>query len=50
MNSLPSFILLPWLLTISAPLSATFPEKGFTSIFNGKDLTGWEGMPGMWMV
>ena len=50
MNSLPSFVLLLWLSTISTPLSATSSEKGFTSIFNGKDLTGWEGMPGMWMV
>ena len=31
-------------------LTAPAVEKGFTSIFNGKDLTGWEGMPGMWMV
>ena len=49
MNSLPSFILLLWLSTISAPLSAP-PRKKASSIFNGKDLTGWEGMPGMWMV
>ncbi len=25
-------------------------EKGFTSIFNGKDLTGWDGKPGWWTV
>ena len=25
-------------------------EKGFTPIFNGKDLTGWEGEPGYWSV
>ena len=25
-------------------------EKGFTPIFNGKDLTGWEGEPGWWSV
>jgi hypothetical protein len=29
----------------SAPL-----EEGFTSMFNGKDLTGWEGKPGWWRV
>ena len=23
-------------------------EKGFVSIFNGKDLDGWDGQPGMW--
>lgn len=26
------------------------PEAGFTSLFNGKDLAGWEGMPGWWTV
>ena len=25
-------------------------EKGFVSMFNGKDLTGWEGQPGGWWV
>jgi len=25
-------------------------EQGFTPIFNGKDLTGWEGKPGGWWV
>jgi len=25
-------------------------EEGFTSMFNGKDLTGWEGKPGWWYV
>jgi 3-keto-disaccharide hydrolase len=25
-------------------------EKGFVSMFNGKDLTGWEGKPGGWWV
>jgi len=26
------------------------PEEGFTSIFNGKDLTGWDGNPDLWSV
>ncbi|HVV01436.1 MAG TPA: family 16 glycoside hydrolase [Verrucomicrobiae bacterium] len=26
------------------------PEKGFKSIFNGKDLTGWDGDPALWSV
>ncbi|HNU99121.1 MAG: DUF1080 domain-containing protein [Verrucomicrobia bacterium] len=26
------------------------PEEGFTPMFNGKDLTGWEGKPGWWRV
>ena len=25
-------------------------EEGFTSLFNGKDLNGWEGKPGWWRV
>lgn len=25
-------------------------ESGFTSLFNGKDLTGWDGDPSMWSV
>jgi hypothetical protein len=25
-------------------------EEGFTPIFNGRDLTGWEGKPGWWYV
>lgn len=24
--------------------------NGFVSLFNGKDLTGWEGLPGLWSV
>jgi hypothetical protein len=34
----------------TAALPAEQPEEGFTSMFNGKDLTGWEGMPGWWEV
>ncbi len=25
-------------------------DQGFVSMFNGRDLTGWEGMPGWWTV
>ncbi len=32
------------------PLAAAEPEEGFVSMFNGKDLTGWEGKPGWWYV
>ena len=38
------------IMCLATFLNAAEVEKGFTSIFNGKDLTGWEGMPGMWMV
>ena len=40
------------LLTATLPLSspAAEIESGFNSMFNGKDLTGWEGLPGAWGV
>ena len=44
--SLLAAILLPFVA--SAP--AADVEEGFTPIFNGKDLTGWEGEPGYWSV
>ena len=28
----------------------TAAEEGFDTIFNGKDLTGWEGNPKLWSV
>ena len=31
-------------------LMAEDSEKGFKKIFNGKDLTGWEGAPDLWSV
>jgi hypothetical protein len=31
-------------------LAGTEIEPGFRSIFNGKDLSGWEGKPGWWTV
>ena len=34
----------------AAPQSARNPEPGFVSIFNGKDLTGWDGDPRLWSV
>lgn len=33
-----------------AQASATGAEEGFTPIFNGRDLSGWEGKPGWWHV
>ena len=35
---------------VSIASAAEKPEKGFVSMFNGKDLTGWEGKPGGWWV
>ena len=37
------------LLTIGGTTFAA-DEDGFVSMFNGKDLTGWEGIPGAWLV
>jgi len=37
-------------LLIAAALPAAEPETGFKSIFNGKDLTGWDGNPKLWSV
>jgi hypothetical protein len=30
--------------------AAAGEEPGFRSLFNGKDLTGWDGLPGVWSV
>ena len=38
-----------WALLVTTALAAQ-PEEGFKSIFNGKDLTGWDGNPKLWSV
>jgi type 1 glutamine amidotransferase len=38
------------LLGLLAPASRCGAEEGFTSMFNGKDLTGWNGSPDLWSV
>ena len=39
------------LFTLAAALSSGVAgEKGFKSIFNGKDLSGWKGNPDLWSV
>lgn len=40
------FLLCPLAALAAAPNS----EEGFVPMFNGKDLTGWEGKPGWWTV
>lgn len=47
-KSIFPLIILFTFLTFS--LCAQSVEKGFTSMFNGKDLTGWDGTPGFWKV
>ena len=36
---------LPLLLCLPA-----FAQDGFVPLFNGRDLTGWDGEPGLWKV
>ena len=54
MNGRISSVALLSILVICLPATAADKdkeeEKGFVSIFNGKDLTGWEGKPGGWTV
>lgn len=38
------------LFCVAGDSSATADEAGFVPMFNGKDLTGWEGKPGGWWV
>ncbi|MCE9552389.1 MAG: DUF1080 domain-containing protein, partial [Planctomycetes bacterium] len=42
------------LLSVASPSApaddAKADEAGFVSLFNGKDLGGWEGAPGLWSV
>jgi len=35
---------------MAAEKPASKPDDGFVSIFNGKDLTGWDSKPGWWRV
>jgi len=34
----------------SPPNAGPHAEPGFESLFNGRDLTGWDGQPGLWSV
>lgn len=37
-------------MCVASVLTALPPEEGFTSLFNGQDLTGWDGDPKLWKV
>lgn len=51
MTSFRSFVSCAALFTIAAfTLPARAAETGFQSLFNGKDLTGWEGSKEVWSV
>ena len=43
-------VLTPARVFLETPASAAGLEEGFERIFNGTDLTGWEGKPGEWRV
>jgi hypothetical protein len=45
---LGALLLLTTTLSLSSPAAEI--ESGFTSMFNGTDLAGWEGLPGAWGV
>lgn len=38
------------LALLALQTGAAFADEGFTSMFNGKDLAGWEGAPELWSV
>ncbi|SVD26237.1 uncharacterized protein METZ01_LOCUS379091, partial [marine metagenome] len=46
---IPTFKLFAYILLLPGMLLGA-EEKGFVPIFNGKDLDGWDGKPGMWEV
>jgi hypothetical protein len=47
---LTSIVLLTFILATNLSIAADTPDDGFVSIFNGKDLTGWEGIQDGWKV
>lgn len=48
-NPRPILAILALVGLLSQPATAA-TDEGFTSIFNGKDLTGWDGNPALWSV
>ncbi len=50
LNTVRSYILLSAALVLSAAAIGRAEEEGFESIFNGKDLDGWDGNPALWSV
>lgn len=45
-----AFWLVVFTAVVSLPIAAAEPENGFVSMFNGEDLSGWEGKPGGWWI
>src|SRR5207253_2539328 len=44
-NHFSIFLTLAFSFSAALHAEPTEPPKGFTAIFNGKDFTGWHGMP-----
>lgn len=47
---IPSLLVLTAVLAVAASTLSAADEPGFKSLFNGKDLTGWQGNPKLWSV
>ena len=47
---LPIMTILCTLFTVTHPQSTFAEEQGFTSLFDGKTLAGWEGKEGIFRV
>lgn len=50
MRSLRAVGTVALLAVLAGATPAETAEQGFVAMFNGKDLAGWEGMPGGWWV
>ena len=50
MNHLTSRVLFAGTVCLALALQASAMEEGFQSIFNGKDLSGWDGNTKLWSV
>ena len=50
LSSLNLLLLTACLASFAPTASAAEAEEGFKSLFNGKDLTGWDGNPKLWSV
>jgi hypothetical protein len=48
-NAIGLLLMMTGLVMAAEPVSGT-PDEGFQPIFNGRDLTGWEGAEGWWEV
>jgi len=50
MSNLVKILFFSLILMLAAGCTQPKPNDGFTSLFNGKDLSGWDGDPTLWKV